>query len=85
MKRISQRWNETREYWLQLTYKILVKNPMVLLDSCYNVKLSLRLIKHHAIKAHCGSGDIAPRILNLGTKWRRVVSFTLRPPYPGVK
>jgi hypothetical protein len=29
-----------------------------------------------------GSGGIAPRILNLGTRWRRVVSFTLRPIYP---
>jgi len=25
------------------------------------------------------SGDIAPRILNLGTRWRCVVSFTRRP------
>jgi len=28
-----------------------------------------------------GSGDIAPRILNLGTRWRWVVSFTPRPLY----
>jgi hypothetical protein len=28
-----------------------------------------------------GSGDIAPRILNLGTRWRWVVSFTHRPSY----
>jgi len=26
-----------------------------------------------------GSGDIAPRILTVGTRWRWVVSFTLRP------
>jgi len=29
-----------------------------------------------------GSGGIAPRILNLSTKWRWVVSFTPRPLYP---
>jgi len=29
-----------------------------------------------------GSGDIAPRILKLGTRWRWVVSFTLQPLYP---
>jgi hypothetical protein len=29
-----------------------------------------------------GSGGIAPRILDLGTKWRWLVSFTLRPLYP---
>jgi hypothetical protein len=28
-----------------------------------------------------GSGGIAPRIFNLGTRWRWVVSFTIRPPY----
>jgi hypothetical protein len=27
------------------------------------------------------SGSIAPRIVNLGTRWRSVVSFTLRPLY----
>jgi hypothetical protein len=29
-----------------------------------------------------GSGGISPRILVLGTRWRWVVSFTSRPPYP---
>jgi len=33
----------------------------------------------------CGSGGIAPRILNLGTRWRRVVSFTPLPLYPSKK
>jgi hypothetical protein len=32
-----------------------------------------------------GSGRIAPLNLNLGTVWRWVVSFTLRPHYPGGK
>jgi hypothetical protein len=33
------------------------------------VKLSLYLTKHHAMKAYWGGG-IAPRILDLGTRWR---------------
>jgi len=31
---------------------------------------------HHAMKAYWGSKVIAPRILDLGSRWRRVVSFT---------
>jgi hypothetical protein len=48
------------------------------------VKLSLCfsfLTEHHAKMAHWGSGDIAPHILHLGTRWRWVVSFTSRPLY----
>jgi hypothetical protein len=33
-----------------------------------NVKLSLCLTKHHDMKRHWGSGDIAPLILDLGTR-----------------
>jgi hypothetical protein len=33
------------------------------------------------MKAYWGNGSIAPRILDLGTRWRRVVSFTPRPLY----
>jgi len=43
---------------------------MSLLDK---VNLSLCITKHHAIKAIWRSGGIAPRILHLGTRWRRVV------------
>jgi len=32
-----------------------------------------------------GSGGIAPLILDLGTRWRWVVSFTPRPLYPQEK
>jgi hypothetical protein len=32
-----------------------------------------------------GSGCIEPRLLDLGTSWRRVVSFTPRPLYSGGK
>jgi hypothetical protein len=45
------------------------------------VKLSLYLTKHQATKTYW-SGGIVPRILDLGTRRRRVVSFTLRPLYP---
>jgi hypothetical protein len=34
------------------------------------------------MKMYRGSRGIAPRILNLGPRWRRVVSFTPRPLYP---
>jgi hypothetical protein len=34
------------------------------------------------MKAYWGSGGIAPRILELSTIWRWVVSFTPRPLYP---
>jgi hypothetical protein len=37
------------------------------------------------MKAYWGSGVIAPRILDLGTRWGRVVSFTPRPLYPQEK
>jgi hypothetical protein len=48
------------------------------------VKLSLCffLTEHHAMKAYWGSGGMTPRILDLGTGWRWVVSFTPRPLYP---
>jgi len=45
------------------------------------VKLSL-LTEHHAMKAYWWSGRITPRILDLGTSWRTVVSFTAWPLYP---
>jgi hypothetical protein len=34
------------------------------------------------MKAFWESGGIISRILDLGTRWRRVVNFTLRPLYP---
>jgi hypothetical protein len=34
------------------------------------VKLSLYLAEHHAMKTYWESGGIAPRILDLGTRWR---------------
>jgi len=43
--------------------------------------MSLFLTKHHATKKYWGSGGIAPHILDVGTTWRWVVSFTPRPLY----
>jgi hypothetical protein len=40
------------------------------------------LTEHHSMKVYWGSGGIAPRILDLGTKRRWVVSFTPRLLYP---
>jgi len=34
------------------------------------------LTKHHLMKTYWGSGGIAPRILDLGIRRTRVVSFT---------
>jgi hypothetical protein len=44
--------------------------------------MSLCLTSHHAMKAYWGSRSIAPRILELGIRWRGVVSFTPRQLYP---
>jgi hypothetical protein len=40
------------------------------------------LTEHHATNACWGSGGIALCILDLGARWRLVVSFTPRPLYP---
>jgi hypothetical protein len=37
------------------------------------------------MKTYWGSGGIAPRILDFGTRWRWVISVTSRPLYPHVK
>jgi hypothetical protein len=47
-------------------------------DYC-QVKLSLCLTKHWAMKTYWGRGGIAPRVIDLGVRWRWVVSFTPRP------
>jgi len=45
-------------------------------------KFSLCLTDHHAMNLYWVSGGITPRILDLGTRWRCVFSFTHRPLYP---
>jgi len=42
-------------------------------------KLPLCFTKYHTRKKYWGRGDTVPRILNLGTRRRWVVSFTPRP------
>jgi hypothetical protein len=37
--------------------------------------------EHHAMNAYWGSGGMAPRVLDLCTRWRWVISFTPRPLY----
>jgi hypothetical protein len=51
-------------------------------DGKVKVKFSLCLTKHHAMKLYWGNGGVASRILDLGTRWRQVVSFTSRALYP---
>ena len=41
-----------------------------------------KVLPDHAMKAYKGRRDIAPPILNLGTKWEWVDNFTPRPLYP---
>jgi hypothetical protein len=44
---------------------------------------SMRWVGHVArMKTYWGSGGIVLRILDLGTRWKREVSFTSRPLYP---
>jgi hypothetical protein len=41
--------------------------------------------KHHTMKLYWGSEGIASGILEVGTRWRWVFNFTLRPLYPQIK
>jgi len=47
--------------------------------STVKVSLCFNWVRHH--ESVLGSGGIAPRILDLGTRWRWVVSLTTRPLY----
>jgi hypothetical protein len=60
--------------------KILSAN--ILNPKHVKVKLSLCLIKNHAMKTYVyGSRSIAPCILNLGARWRWFMGFTPQPLY----
>jgi hypothetical protein len=50
-----------------------------ILTPCYMTKRHVRA-EHEAAE---GNGGTAPLILNLDTRWGRVVSLTPRPLYPG--
>jgi hypothetical protein len=51
-------WNKHRNDWTPDPVRVK------------KIKSSLCLSKHHALKMYCGSGGIAPCILDLGTTWR---------------
>jgi hypothetical protein len=70
---------ERKENLWKCTY-VYVANA----DKDCEVKVKLSLCFNWAPRHEdiLGSGDIAPRILDLGTRWRWVVSFTSRPLYP---
>jgi hypothetical protein len=72
---------ESTALWTHL-YIFLKFKEIVPLKKGKKVKLSLCLTKHHAMKTYRGSGCTSPCILDLGTSWRRVVSFMHRPLYP---
>jgi hypothetical protein len=71
--------------WLKLRTLILLFMLSINDVSCWGVKVkvkSLCLTKHHTMKTYWRSGGIAPLILDLGIRWRCVVSFTPRSLYP---
>jgi hypothetical protein len=59
-----------------IQYYCRQRNPEKRCKEKVKVKMSLRLIKYHIVKMYpilkdvWGSRLIAPRILNLGTRWR---------------
>jgi hypothetical protein len=52
------------------TFKLYFRKLEVFCKVKVKVKVSLCLIKHHAMKMYWGSGGIALRIPDLGTRWR---------------
>jgi hypothetical protein len=54
----------------------LVKQRIYVFMAWYLVKIKIKIVRvifvteHHAMKAYWGSGGIASRILDFGTKWR---------------
>jgi hypothetical protein len=58
----------------------MVKKGKVNLSLCltkhHGMKTDLVLIKRHAIKAYWENGDMAPRILNLGNRWKMDLEYS---------
>jgi len=55
---------------------ITIQYISVKLDTVYCLVVSIltfSLTKHHAAETYWGCGGTAPRILNPGTRWRRVL------------
>jgi hypothetical protein len=71
--------SDTSSYQLKWLFTIV--------DLMYLKVISLKavpvfLTQHHAMNAYWRNGGIAPHIIELGTRWRWVVSFTFRRLYP---
>jgi hypothetical protein len=56
--------------YISLKYRVAWTCQYALMPDNKKVKLSLCLTKQHAMKTYWGSGSIAPRILDLGTRWK---------------
>jgi hypothetical protein len=64
------KWSETRRCFIAIAFELCIRMCCQEEFNEVKVKLSRCLTKHHAMKTFYRSGDIAPRRLNLGTRWR---------------
>jgi hypothetical protein len=77
----AQHRKKTRIYMVTMPgvrthdHSVRLKLPLHLIKY-HTTKPNSLLNKHHIVKIYWGSGSTAPRILNLGTRWRQMVSFT---------
>jgi hypothetical protein len=74
-----------QERFLEFTLPHLLEIPLFIVhyqSTCERGSCPCALTEHRAMKVYCGSGALAPRIFYFVTRWRWVVSFTPRPPYP---
>jgi hypothetical protein len=55
---------------LKICKTVILPSCAVWVQNLVNIKLSMCLTKHHAMKTYWGSGSIAPCILDLSTRWR---------------
>lgn len=53
--------------------------------SYYHFNIKSKVVPVLVMKAHKGNRSIAPLIINLGTRWRRVVIVTPLPLYAGIQ
>jgi hypothetical protein len=67
--------------WKKQTFLENIFFELFIIKKKIQAKLYLRLTKHHSMKTYWGSGGIAPHILNLGIRWRSVISSMPRPLY----
>jgi hypothetical protein len=60
---LTQNINALSEHFKQQKTALLNRESQVL------ISVSCSLTKHHCMKAYWGSADVAPCILDLGTRW----------------